>query len=99
MRYYKIKLIRFIITVFIVFIAAGIALNDRLDASSETKITCCGYLSSPDTTYVLQDDIVADKSCFAITAKNVTLDLNGHTVTYDNAAPIVLVNGDFENGS
>lgn len=99
MRHYKIKLVEIIIAIFAVLVSAGVVLSDSLEPKAEVEITSCGCLNSADTTYVLQNDIVADKSCFAITAKNVTLDLNGHTITYDNAAPIVLANGDFENGA
>ncbi len=41
-------------------------------------------LDKPDTTYILTQDIKADWIAIHIKAKNVTLDLDGHTITYDN---------------
>ena len=49
-------------------------------------------------TYILQTDVTTDGTAFAIIASDVTFDLNGHTITYDNAAPIVVPNGSFETG-
>lgn len=46
------------------------------------KIKACGALRSSGVTYVLQQDVQAAGTCFAIEADNVTLDLNGHTLTY-----------------
>ena len=45
-------------------------------------ITACRSLQRPDTTYVLKNDVQSPGTCFAIAADNITLDLNGHTVTY-----------------
>lgn len=61
------------------------------------SVNFCGYLSTPNTTYVLKNNVTSEGSCFFITAENVTLDLNGYTVTYDNGVPLVVTNGDFEN--
>lgn len=57
------------------------------------------YLDQAGRTYVLQTDVTTDGTAFAIIAKDVTLDLNGHTITYNNATPIVIPNGSFEQGS
>ncbi|MCB4756109.1 MAG: hypothetical protein LHV69_03600 [Elusimicrobia bacterium] len=46
-------------------------------------------LNQPDTTYIVTQDIVAQTRAFSIQADGVTLDLNGHTVTYDNGTPLV----------
>lgn len=62
-------------------------------------ITACGTLNSAGTTYVLQNNVTSNGTCFAISAANVTLDLNGNTVTYDNAAPIVVPNSSFESAT
>lgn len=59
-------------------------------------ITGCGYLNQANATYVLQNDVSSEGSCFFITNANITLDLNGHKVTYDNAMPVTVTNGDFE---
>jgi len=54
------------------------------------------YLDQPDTEYVLQTDVETPGTAFAIIANGITFDLNGHTVTYDNADPVVVPGGDFE---
>lgn len=61
------------------------------------NLTSCGTLSTADTTYVLQNNVTANGTCFTVTANNVVLDLNGYTVTYDNASPISVSNGSFES--
>ncbi|MDG2184555.1 MAG: DUF4347 domain-containing protein, partial [Mariniblastus sp.] len=57
------------------------------------------YLDQTGETYVLQTDVATAGSAFGIIAKDVVFDLNGHTVTYDNAAPISIVNHSFESGT
>lgn len=60
-------------------------------------ITECGTLSTAGTTYVLQNNVVSEGTCFSVTASDIVLDLNGKTVIYDNAAPIAVPNGSFES--
>lgn len=57
------------------------------------------YLDAANTTYVLQTDVTVEGTAFIVLNKNVTFDLNGHTVTYGNSAPIVVPNGGFESGT
>ena len=40
-------------------------------------------LNKAGATYVLTEDIVAGSTAFRIMAKDITLDLNGHTITYN----------------
>ncbi|QJT07951.1 right-handed parallel beta-helix repeat-containing protein [Oceanidesulfovibrio marinus] len=42
-------------------------------------------LDQPDTHYILQNDIVAPATAFRIAASRVTLDLNGHSVVYNES--------------
>lgn len=51
-----------------------------------TAVTACGALSSANTTYVLQNDISSAGTCLTLSASGITLDLNGHTITYDSGA-------------
>jgi hypothetical protein len=53
-------------------------------------------LDQPNTVYVLDADIDAPGSAFVVAAPNVTLNLNGHRVTYGDVNPIQVVNGTFE---
>jgi len=45
-----------------------------------TPITGCGTLSSPNTEYLLQNNVASTTSCFDINADNITLDCQGYTV-------------------
>ena len=56
-----------------------------------------GRCDQPGKTYVLTQDIRADTSALFL-ANNVTLDLNGHTVTYAGAAYEHVPNYGFEEG-
>ena len=51
-----------------------------------TPISSCQTLGNTGTTYTLESDVSAAGTCFTVSANNVTLDLNGHTVTYNTAA-------------
>ena len=57
------------------------------------------YLDQQGKTYVLRTDVTTDGTAFAIIARDITFDLNGHTITYGNAPPIDIVNHSFENGT
>jgi hypothetical protein len=46
------------------------------------EISAPGVLDRPDTVYRLTKDVVADGTAFQIVKSSITLDLNGHTVTY-----------------
>ena len=56
-------------------------------------------LTGPHTTYRLETDLQVEGTAFVITAPQVTLDLNGHTVIYGDSTPIILPNGGFEEGT
>ncbi|MBZ5700353.1 MAG: hypothetical protein LAN84_00740 [Acidobacteriia bacterium] len=45
----------------------------------------CGILASGGTTYILQQDVSSPGTCFSVQANNITLNLNGHTITYATA--------------
>jgi hypothetical protein len=68
-------------------------------AQNRANVIQCGQLSTADTTYVLQNDVVASGTCFEINASDVTLDLNSHTITYDAWPSSFRSNADFEIGS
>lgn len=57
------------------------------------------YLDQPDETYILQTDVTTAGTAFVIIAQNVTFDLNGHTITYDNTVRPVIANHSFEAGN
>jgi PKD repeat protein len=55
-------------------------------------------LTAANTTYRLQADVAANGTAFVVAAGGITLDLNGHTATYDGQAPIANPSGGFEAG-
>jgi len=57
------------------------------------------FLTIPGETYVLQENVTVEGTAFIVGAANITLDLNGHEVIYDNSAPTSVPNGGFESGS
>ena len=57
------------------------------------------YLTLPGATYVLQTDVSVPGTAFIALASNITLNLDGHTVTYDNEQPIAVPDGGFEQGT
>ena len=46
-------------------------------------------LNKENTIYLLTQDIITNTRGFTIAANNITLDLNGHTLVYDNGVPLV----------
>ena len=56
-------------------------------------------LNQASTTYVLQTDVTTSGTALIVLNHDITLDLNGHTVTYGNSQPITVTNGGFEQGS
>jgi hypothetical protein len=55
---------------------------------AERNITACGTLNRDNTTYVLQSDVSSTGTCFSIQGSFITLNLNGHTVTYNTGDQI-----------
>jgi hypothetical protein len=62
-------------------------------------VASCGNLNQANTTYILNNDVSSQGTCITITADGITLDLNGHIVTYDNYSKAGIPNADFELGS
>lgn len=74
-------------------------LHGHVAGSQTINVTDCGCLNQSNTDYILQNDVSSNGSCFTLGGNNSSLDLNGHTVTFDNAAPTTVSNGGFELGS
>ena len=45
-------------------------------------LTSCGVLSKANASYVLDKDLTSPGTCISIQSDGITLDLNGHTITY-----------------
>lgn len=56
-------------------------------------------LDTASEVYRLTVDVTVDGTAFLIGEANVTLDLNGHTITYGNTSPLTVANGGFETGA
>lgn len=54
------------------------------------------YLDQANATYILQQDISSSGTAFAAIASGITLDLNGHKVTYNSGGVCTVPNGSFE---
>ncbi|HEX4020254.1 MAG TPA: hypothetical protein VHX63_03840 [Acidobacteriaceae bacterium] len=52
------------------------------EAVKQVRLNQCGRLSAGNTVYLLEKDVSSSGTCFAIEASNITLNLNGHTITY-----------------
>ncbi len=77
-------------------------LNLGMDANADeiyldNSITTPYLLNQANKTYVLTSDITADQTAFVVKGNNITLDLNGHTVTFNNGNAVEIPNRDFEN--
>src|SRR5205085_7440736 len=58
----------------------------KLSVGAGQTVTACQTLGTANMTYILLNDVSAPGTCFVITANNVTLNLNSHTVTYATSA-------------
>jgi len=65
---------------FIVFIS----ILSIVSASGIISLYDCGVLNVEGGIYELQNDVSSSETCFAITANNITLDLNGYNIIGDS---------------
>lgn len=54
------------------------------------------FLDTSYEDYVLQTDVTTLDTTFIVAGMGISLDLNGHIVTYSNRTQVVIPNGDFE---
>jgi hypothetical protein len=73
------------------------AVQHRNPAPGEIPVTAPGCYAEPGTTYILMNDISAPASAIFL-GKDVTLDLNGYTITFADGAYEQIPNGNFEEG-
>lgn len=55
-------------------------------APKPRHLNSCGPLKDAGATYILDNDVSSPNSCFSVGADNITLNLDGHTVTYATAS-------------
>jgi len=58
----------------------------RAASSKPRHLNSCGPLKDAGATYILDNDVSSPNSCFAVGADHITLNLDGHTVTYAAAS-------------
>lgn len=90
-----------------------IFLSPQVARAAEVHLNSCGILNQANTTYILDSDVSSAGTCFEATTNNITLDLNGKTVTYNtqsvdnvygflsnwNPVGLRITNGNFLQGS
>ncbi|MFA7707701.1 MAG: hypothetical protein WCX73_02020, partial [Candidatus Pacearchaeota archaeon] len=52
----------------------------NITVTAGSGLTECDTLDQANTIYTLMNNITTDTDCFIITANNITIDLNGHTI-------------------
>jgi hypothetical protein len=103
MKFNRMYLILLMI-IFICFLQPFISLaqytqiQHRSPEIGEIPVSSPGYYDKPGSVYLLVNDISAPKSALFL-GKDVTLDLNGHTITYADAGYNHIPNGSFEEGT
>lgn len=90
----KIKLIlASLVIIGAVLLVAGSTPPAQKAEAATAHLTACGTLNQANTTYVLDNDILSPATCMTISANNITLDLNGKTITYNTSASETPVRG------
>ncbi|EMA39254.1 NosD domain-containing protein [Halococcus hamelinensis] len=84
----RVTFLAVLVVVAAAFVGAGVA-----GAQSGTAIDSCTTIDSPGT-YTLDSDLSADSTCIQITASDVTLDGDGHTIEGGSSGVGVEVSGD-----
>jgi hypothetical protein len=62
--------------------ASLLAGGAKSPAAGQKTLRACGALRSGGHTYVLEQDISSPGTCISVQDDDITLDLNGHTITY-----------------
>lgn len=68
-------------------------LKGSLPDTHGRPLSACAILRAAGTVYVLEKDVTAAATCFGIQADHITLNLNGHTITYGAGKPLGAVFG------
>jgi hypothetical protein len=74
-----------------------IAIQHKTPGIKEIPVSHPGNYDTPGSTYVLVNDITSPESTVFL-GKDVTLDLNGYTITYADGKYEHIMNGSFEEG-
>ena len=80
----------------LVLFFASISFADSCKTTINASDSFPCSLDIPSTTYTIAQDIYCETSCFSITAPNVTLDMNGHTITFGTTGGVAIANKWFQ---
>lgn len=82
--------------------SVSLVVNSSSTSPGGTALSACADLTTSGS-YYLSQDVSSSETCFFIDADNITLNLNGHTITYDTGgaagAPGILLADNWYNGS
>jgi hypothetical protein len=86
-----------ILSTFLPFTTAYSQVRHRTPSQNEIPVTIPGSYSQPGATYILVNDISSPRSAIFL-GKDVTIDLNGYTITYADGNYSHVPNYGFEDG-
>ncbi|EKE19399.1 MAG: hypothetical protein ACD_9C00030G0003 [uncultured bacterium] len=84
---------------FLLAIVFFISIEKAQAYTNVVHVNACGTLSTANTTYILDNDVSSEGTCFTIGANNVEFNINGKTITYDTFAGTGFPDSGFENGN
>jgi len=76
-----------VVAVIAIALVTTLAGADRASAAGAVLIDACQTLSDADTTYKLTTDLTSCGTSLVVAADNITIDLQGHSVTSSCAPP------------
>ena len=63
-------------------------LEGEFKAKIDPDISACGTLETENSVYSLTQNIESAGTCFTVTASNVTIDCNGHSIRYNSVGGV-----------
>lgn len=70
------------VVLFLLIVIPSSVLVAGIGHAKPRHLKSCGPLQDAGTTYILDNDVSSPSSCFGVGADNITLNLDGHAVTY-----------------
>jgi len=88
-----------VVSIFFILSIPSLGEIQNLVSNKTIPLSECSVLDKSGGQYKLQNNVESRGTCFILTAPNVSLDLNGFSVIYDNGTVPSIPNGNFEKGS
>ena len=91
-------MLRSLIAILMSFVSGGFGLQGIStyyggSTPTGTPLSACGNMSIASATYYLSQDVSSTGTCMSVTANGITLNLNGHTITYGTSSSSAIANG------